>query len=344
MSLSKNFQYSSEIVRLLAEISSIQGEINGQTISFEKAQEITTLSQSESAHYSTRIEGNKLTLKQVTTALESQKKTKSSRDLKEVVNYAKTRRFIFQSSVKLSEKNILSSHSMLLKGIVLASMIGRYRKQQNAIRDSQTSGLVYLPPEWTDVPEQMSSLIQICTLPNNKSEAMIISGIFHFHFESIHPFMDGNGRLGRLWANNILKSSNMNFVEYAALEKFHEMNRGEYYSRLHSLQGDLFYNISPNLDLTSWLEYWLAGLHFTAQEALERLSKRRTTQDEIFLDSRIRYAMSLFKKHKKLSADQYQTITGMGRTQSIADFNKLIRMKFIKKVGGGRSTVYILIE
>ena len=107
-------------------------------------------------------------------------------------------------------------------------------------------------PERTDVPWLMKELTTLC-LKMKPTQALIISGLFHFHFESIHPFFDGNGRLGRLWSSQILFKSGFSFVEFAALEKYHELHRKKYYETLHHLQGDLFYNISEKLDLTVWL-------------------------------------------------------------------------------------------
>lgn len=346
MSLSKNFKYTTNIVNSISEIAAIQGEISNLTLDIADHLRISRHAQAESSHFSTRIEGNPLTLKQVTTVLDSKiNKKKTTRNLKEIINYAKTRQFILDQKIFLNEKNLLYSHDLLFSQIIIKSMRGRYRNQQNSIRNANNGNLIYMPPEWNDVPILIKSLFKICSLHNfSISEAIIYSGIFHFHFESIHPFLDGNGRLGRLWSINILKSNGLSFVEYSAIEKYHEQNRSTYYELLHLLQGNIFYNISPQLDLTPWLEYWVSGLEFSAKESKNQLIQLPRITEDFLTEKRILLAYNLFKKHKKLSAEQYQQLTLLGRTQAVADLNQLIKKKLIKKSGGGRSTVYLLIE
>lgn len=344
MNLSTNYKYSALIVKNISEISKIQGELSVSHFSVNEKLIFRQASIAESAHYSTKIEGNTLTLKQVTDSLNRNKsKEKLTREFKEIINYAKAQQYLMQPNIELNEKSLLKSHDILLSGILLKSMRGRYRTMQNAIKDVKTGKLVYLPPQWSEVKILMKELLRICkaqlTFP---SEAIIVSGIFHFHFESIHPFIDGNGRLGRLWSTQILKKNDFSFVELSALEKYHEKYRSAYYENLHKMQGDLFYNISSQLDLTPWLEYWSESLLFSAKEAYAKTQKSSLEFDSTLLDTRLVAAQKLFTIHKKLSADQYQLLAHLGRTQAVEDLNKLIKLKFIKKVGGGRSTFYIL--
>lgn len=333
------------MVESLVEISRMQGEISAKVFSLSDRLFYRQQSLAESAHFSTKIEGNQLTLKQVTETLGQKTHLKASRELKEVINYAKARQFIFESNININKINLLKSHDILLTGILLKSIRGKYRQLQNAIKDSKTQKVIYLPPEWTDVEDLMKNLFKIAFLKKPSiAEAVIDSGIFHFHFESIHPFLDGNGRLGRLWSTNILRHGGLSFVEFVAFEKYHELNRKTYYEQLHALQGDIFYNISARLDLTPWLEYWIKGLLYSIKEAYSRIENLSFEKEELFLEKRLSMGINLFKSHKKISAEQYQLLANIGRTQAVEDLNKLIHLKIIKKIGGGRSTVYILME
>jgi len=207
MSFSLFFKYSNKLVKLIAEISSIQSKVEMTQYSVPEMKKIHFLAMSDSVHYSTKIEGNPLTLKQVTVALDQKSSNKSNRNLKEVLNYAKARNYIENLKTNLDEKSILTSHDLVLNGIVLKSHRGKYRKAQNAIKGSNQKHTVYLPPEWSDVQDLMKDLI-IWTRKNLSAKdlsPLIISGLFHFQFVTIHPFMDGNGRLARLWSHASFK-------------------------------------------------------------------------------------------------------------------------------------------
>lgn len=270
---------------------------------------------------------------------------KNKREFKEVINYARVQQLILNQKTQLNEANLLKSHDLLLAGILIKSTRGRYRKMQNVIKDAKSGQLVFLPPEAKDLKVLMNQLFKVCYLGQTSvPDAIIKSGIFHFHFESIHPFIDGDGRLGRLWSTNMLLRGGLSFAELSAIEKYHEINRSNYYNQLHDLQGDLFYNIPKDLDLTPWLEYWTDGLLFSAKEARQRVYGSSQSDEDIVLESRLVTAKKLFSSHKRLSAEQYQALTLLGRTQAVDDLNQLIKLKFIRKSGGGRSTVYLLVQ
>jgi len=140
----------------------------------------------------------------------------------------------------------------------------------------------------------------------------------------------------------LLNKNNFSFVQLAAIEKFIEKNRATYYESLHHHQGNLYYNIPKNLDLTYWLEFWLECLLETAHEAQQKVSTTEQLSNEELSTTRLEAAVKLFQKHKKLKASEYAEICNLGRTQAVEDLGYLIHKKIIKKVGGGRSTVYVL--
>jgi len=301
----------------------------------------------DAIHYSTKLEGNPLTLEQVTSVLNNKKiKVKNQRDLKEIINYAKARTIINEKYNKgnlLTIKFILELHNILLTGIVRGKLKGHFREKQNVIKDSSTNDIIYLPPEWSEVKKLMKDLVAWTnnSLLDQKSP-LVIAAIFHYQFVTIHPFLDGNGRLARLLSNFILLSNNYTVSKYSALEKQHEQDRMKYYSSLRKLQGQTYYDVPKDIKLSPWIEYWLDCLNNTYIEALDRIKKIPLIglKDSLELDHRLRSALSLFKKHKKLKAIEYESIMGIGRTQAVADLKKLMDLGHIKKIGGGRSTVY----
>jgi Fic family protein len=347
--INPKYEINNKILSLLNDISQSQGILNASQIPIEEYLQINSLASIDAVHYSTRLEGNRLTHKQVTkivTGRKSKNISKYEKDIKEVINYAKARNYLSQDKILVKEINkdlVLMIHSFLMDKIVVGKLKGYYRQIQNVIQDIKTCNIVYMPPEAADVPKMMSKLFSWTkdTLINNASP-LIIAALFHYYFVTIHPFMDGNGRCSRLLTNFILNKYGFTVSRYASIEKVHEQNKMDYYKYLNKHQGQLFYDIPDNIDLTDWLRYWLTCLKTTYIEATERI---KTNIPKIGLnDHRLRKAYSLFLKHKRLKASEYQLLVGMGRTQSVADLNKLVKQDLIKKVGGGRSQTYVISE
>ncbi|MFC1566986.1 Fic family protein [bacterium] len=342
-----NYKLTFSILKMIEEISKIQGELQGLARSVDHELLFYSEANIDAVHFSTKIEGNKLTIKQVTQVLGGKiKGIKRQRDLKEILNYSKARKYLFEKvekNSKLTLELMLETHKILQESIVTGKLKGHLRDAQNVIKDSKTHAIVYMPPEPNDVKKLLLALInwQNNALKEGLSP-LIVAPIFHYRFVTIHPFMDGNGRVARLLTTFILYSNEYTVSKYAAIEKQHELNRADYYLNLRRLQHHTFYDISDNIHITTWLEYWLKHLKNTYQEALNRVKpvEFQTESRILSLDNRLQKAAKLFVRHKKISAHDYQTLMALGRTQAVSDLNKLIKQKIIRKIGGGRSTVY----
>ncbi|MBI2521457.1 MAG: Fic family protein [Bdellovibrio sp.] len=339
------YNLDSTVVNLIAEISSLQGELNTSLRALRDDYQIYALANIDAVHYSTKIEGNKLTRDQVTQILESKKKSSSANhDIQEVVNYSKARQFVLeQAKNKIDIDFILSVHAQLLNKIVKGKLKGHFREAQNVIKDSRSGEIVYLPPEAKDVMPLMKGLLNY--IHRNQIEKMsplILAPIFHYEFVTIHPFMDGNGRIARLISNALLSHGGYEVEKYAALEKQHEKERALYYKSLRSLQVQNYYDIHPLQNITSWIIYWLTCLRETYKEAMDRVSPlvHAVVSEEIIHSDRLTKAISLFKRHITIKAADYAVMMGLERTQAVSDLNILLEKKLIKRIGGGRSTVY----
>ncbi|MEQ1665907.1 MAG: Fic family protein, partial [Bdellovibrionales bacterium] len=199
---------------------------------------------------------------------------------------------------------------------------------------------VYMPPEYRDVANLLENHLVWMNRELIKKEIspFILSAIFHYMFVTIHPFMDGNGRLARLLSNYILLESGFEAIKYSSVEKFFEANRKQYYNQLQQHQAHQFYQIPNPIDLTLWIEFVLDQYEQSFSEALLRMQNFENESS----DERIQKGFLIFQRHKRLKASEYENIMGLGRTQAVADLNELIKRKLIIKRGGGRSTVYHL--
>jgi Fic family protein len=322
----------SEIVRLMEAISRKQGELDALKRDIRDDARIESFAAVDAVHFSTKIEGNTLSRDQVTQALQSAHPRQAlkglkapTRELNEVLNYSRARRLMREWSLKKKPWNdnwVLEHHAELLKGIVKGRLRGHYREAQCVIQDSRARAIVYMAPEWKDVPPLMKGLLD--WLRRRRQEGvspLLLAAQFHFEFVTIHPFMDGNGRLGRLLTNGILLAGNYDVEQYAALEKQHELDRVRYYHSLRSLQAGNYYDVQEGQDIRSWVDYWLRCLLATYEEALTRV--RGTAADTSlrpstllntgsFYDSdRLSKAEALFRRRHRLKASQYADLMGL---------------------------------
>jgi Fic family protein len=344
---SPSYEITHTIIKKLTEVSQREGQLKATALSAKNKIDISYLANIDAVHFSTKLEGNLLTYKQVTDVLDGNLKSiKEQKDLKEVINYSKARSVVLEQTNRKSDLNkglILKIHKTLLNDIVTGKLLGYYRNSQNVIRDSNTNSIVYMPPEHTDVDILMKGLMQwVKRSILEDVSPFIVAAIFHYYFVTIHPFLDGNGRSARLLTGYLLLSNNITISEYASLEKQHENNRPEYYKQLRQAQAPIFYDIQKDIDLTPWINYWLDCLLNTYEEGLLRCSKKIITLEQEYMDDRLQKTISLFRKHKRLRASEYQILMGLGRTQAVDDLNKLIDKNIIQRVGGGRSQTYII--
>ncbi len=183
---------------------------------------------------STNIEGNTLTLQETSQLLfEGITPRKSLREINEVINHKEAFDFILDYRGDISKEFILKLHEIVVKNTLkreLKEQIGKYRRVQVYIR-----GAEWFPPKPEEVPREMGSLLTGYTKNKNKLHPLITSAYFHSAFETIHPFVDGNGRVGRLLMNFILHRNKYPMINIPNKKK------NIYYSTLESSQikGDL---------------------------------------------------------------------------------------------------------
>lgn len=152
---------------------------------------------------STNIEGNTLTLQETSQLLfENITPRRSLREINEVINHKKAFDFILKNKKDISKDLILQLHKLVVQSTLkpeLESQIGKYRTLQVYIR-----GTNWLPPKPEEVPREMGSLLSWYSKNKKVLHPLILAAYFHSAFETIHPFVDGNGRIGRLLMNLIL--------------------------------------------------------------------------------------------------------------------------------------------
>lgn len=167
---------------------------------------------------STAIEGNTLTLQETSQLLfENIAPVKSLREINEVINHKEAFDFILKTKEDISKKLILKLHEIVVKNTLkpeLKDQIGKYREIQVYIR-----GVEWIPPKVKEVKREMRALLLWYSKNKEKLHPLVLAAYFHSAFESIHPFVDGNGRVGRLLMNLILHRNKLSMINIPNTKK-----------------------------------------------------------------------------------------------------------------------------
>ena len=212
-----------EILNLVAAISEVIGRLTVLTDQ-TRALRLRRINRVRTIHGSLAIEGNTLSEAQITAILEGKRVIAPLREVQEVKN-ALAAYDRFDSWKPESDKDLLEAHGILMSGLI--DEAGSYR--QGGVGVMAGSQLIHMAPPADRVPHLMSDLFG--WLAATDAHSLIASSVFHYEFEFIHPFADGNGRLGRLWQSLILARWNPLFADIPVESLIFE-HQAEYYQAL----------------------------------------------------------------------------------------------------------------
>ncbi len=258
-----------EILKSVASISEKMGEVNTRYL-IRQDPKLRKQNQIKTIHASLQIEGNTLSEAQITAILENKRVVGPEKDIREVLNalevYKNLKLYNYQS-----EKHFLNAYRQLMLGLIPSP--GKYRTKGVGIVEG--SMVKHLAPPCELVKPQMTDLFRY--LKGKTELTLIKSCVFHYELEFIHPFMDGNGRMGRLWQTLILMSEYPLF-EFLPFETLIAKNQKEYYQAL-SLS-------DKEGKSTRFIEFMLGILDQSLAELLQRRSQRpnETQRLQLFLE------------------------------------------------------------
>lgn len=336
-----------EVNKLLAEANRLIGELNAFSQIVPDVDFFITMHILKEATTSSRIEGTKTNMEEALVKEEDINPEKRN-DWTEVQNYIKAINTSIKDLEKLpiSNRLIKKTHKTLLSGVRGKHKIpGDFRTSQNWI-GATLKDAIFIPPHHSEVIELMSDLEKFINEDEYHVPHLIKIAIVHYQFETIHPFLDGNGRLGRLLITLYLVSNNVLKKPSLYLSDFFEKNKGYYYDNLMTVR------LTSNL--VQWVKFFLVGVIETSKESIQVFKDIITLMKDIEtkrlpkLGSRIENARQLLKQLFQIPiTDSKQVSELLGISPSTANrlIKELIELEILSEsTGYKRNRKYIFTE
>jgi len=297
-------------------------------------------------HASTAIEGNPLTLEEVSKLAQGRKVTATRRAKQEVLNYLNVLENIdkYQKDRRITKNHILNLHKDITKNTLEnPKWEGEYREIQVYVGNRITGEVIFMPPPPENVPSLMKKFVEWLNSEESfKLHPVLVAGISHYELVRIHPFVDGNGRTARALATLILYVREFDIKRFFALDDYYDSDRRAYYNALKSVDQNA-------LDLTTWLEYFTEGVKISILRVKERvlqlsIEKRKQKQKgQIALTERQMKIVDFIQRDGRITAGDVADMFKITRQAALKELSKLVEIGVIELKGKGRGAHYVLI-
>lgn len=313
------FKITSKIIDYISRISEKIGEINSlknrsYQIKLRKENRIKTI------HSSLAIENNTLTIEQITAIIDGKRVLGSPNEIQEVKNAVQTYELLLKLN-PYEENDLLKAHTLMMRDLV--SLNGKYRTDGVGIFDG--NNVVHIAPPADRVPSLMTDLFH--WLKTSDFHPLIKSCVFHYEFEFIHPFQDGNGRIGRLWQTVILKDWKEVFA-WIPVESLIKENQIEYYDTLKSCD--------HNADSSNFIEFMLSLLLKAIEEIIEN-EKKVTVKVSVKVTVNQQKILNAIKENPFVTQEELVQIVGIAKKNIVNNMNKLQENGIIKRIGADKN-------
>jgi Fic family protein len=341
------FAITHEMLRLISELDEFKGQWRMiHSLSPEKLGSLRRVATIESVGSSTRIEGSKLTDRQIEDLLGRLDVTEfTTRDEQEVAGYAYVMDQVFDAfeQIPVTENMIGQLHQDLLRYSTKDERHrGSYKKLPNHVAafdvEGKEIGIVFQTTSPFDTPREMETLVAWFTKAERERSVhpLLLIGGFVVVFLAIHPFQDGNGRLSRVLATLMLLRAGYVHVPYSSLESVIEATKEGYYRALRRTQTTLS---SEKPDWEAWLMFFLRSLVKQKDSLAKKITLETIqTQDLHPLAKKI---VALLPDHETLTLSQIVTLIGGKPSTTKLRINELVKKGYLTPRGKGRGAHYV---
>lgn len=299
------------------------------------------------ATQSSKIEGTRTNIEE-TFLSKKEIKTEKRDDWEEVQNYIQAMKEAVEllHSLPFSSRLIRETHKILLQGVRGEHKLpGEFRTSQNWIGGASIKDAIFIPPPYAEIPELISDLEKFANDTRFPIPDLVKAALIHYQFETIHPFLDGNGRVGRLLITLYLVSSGILKRPILYLSDFFEKRRGLYYDNLM--------RVRTHNDMDYWIKFFLQGVIETSKKGVATFDKILQLEKamEILakeLGSRSGDALKLIEHLYQRPVTEAKTVSSViGKTMTTAYklIEALEKKNVLKEITGSeRDRIYIFDE
>lgn len=333
-----------EIIQLLSQADRELGRLDMYSNYIPNIELFITMHELKEATQSNKIEGTQTNIEEALLDKEDVPLDKRD-DWEEVQNYIIAMNAAIKAldQMPFSSRLIRETHSVLMQGVRGSKkQPGEFRSSQNWIGGASINDAIFVPPVHTSIQELMADIEKFVHDEINYFPELLKIGIVHYQFETIHPFLDGNGRVGRLMIPLFLVYKGILRKPILYLSDFLERNRTHYYDNLMRAR--------EKNDMVQWLKFFLVGIIETAKNGIETfdniLGLQKKVEEKIqTLGSRAANAQKVINQlyHKPIvNAVKVAGIADISLPSAYQLIRELERLEIIKEITGGqRKKVYL---
>lgn len=330
------FTITNQMTAAITQIERARGFLEAARLSDDWVRDMGNKALIKEAHHTTHIEGTRLTLDQAERLWNGEVVPEADPDdTRELLNYRSAFEFVSEclnSGDPITEGLIREIHRKLVEGVRGGKADpGNYRRIQNYVANASTGKVIYTPPSAVDVPIMMSEMVKWLNA-DLEIHPVLVSGIAQFQLVHIHPFLDGNGRTSRLLSTLCLYKAGYDFKRLFTISEYYDRDRPTFYNSIQSVREN-------SMDMTGWLDYFIAGLETQMIEVKER-GEQVILRDVLVrkhgLNERQGKAIEFLLVHGKLTIQDFENLCPEVNRRSLQrDLKGMLDKKLISEIGAG---------
>jgi len=339
------FRHTNKIVRNLTNISEARAIIMNAPLIPKWEVSLRREALIRSAHSSTAIEGNPLSLEEVSALAQGRNIMVRRKDKQEVLNYLEALEGIPEYSKRspFMSNDLLKIHRIVTKDTLENPKDeGAFRNRQVYVVNRATREIIFKPPPTDQVPKLVDDFLNWFEAQEaSEIDPVIEAGITHYEIVRIHPFIDGNGRTARIMAALVLYKRGFDVKRFFVLDDYYDHDRRAYYTTLNNVD-------QKTLDLTGWLEYFTTGVAVSTKAVRDKVIglskdiKALKDRGQIALTERQMKIVEKIVEKGKITNREMREMLGLSDEAVRKEIAKLIKMGVVYSKGKGRAIYYVL--